>query len=538
MRRAGAFAICLILLCTLSVSALAAFTDVPEGAYYADAVAWALENGVTDGMTAETFCPDEPCTRAQIVAFLWKLAGRPETGSALPFEDVDPAAWYAPAVAWALSEGIANGVSETAFQPDRTCTRAEGAAFLARFCGAEASGRWLPFSDVPDAAWYHDDVLRAYDEGIVSGVSPSRFAPEGSFTRAHMITMLYRISHPRPPQTAVYLGVEGCGTSATAGEKTAFCHRFLAGNGELVCTIPPDQGEYVFQNHLRHGETYQIRVENGALIWLADAASAEADPYVPPVAGEPGVRTVRNFLANALMPVGNALYVYGGGWNWQDTGGGEQTRSVSVPASWRAFFRSQTADYNYKDANPTRSYYPWQGWNAYYYAGLDCSGYVGWAVNRTLHASDGNDYVCSASRQARMLADRGLGTVSGSAALRPGDVVSLSGHVWICLGRCGDGSVVILHSTPSRSRTGVKGGGVQIGAVGPDASCEAYRLAVRYMAQYYPDWSERYVPALRDPGAYLSYVGVFSWSDSVLTDPEGLRAMQADEILRILFGGD
>ena len=113
MRRVGALFLAMATLFGFAAPASAFFTDVPEGAYYADAVAWAEANGVTDGMTAKTFCPDEPCTRAQIVAFLWKLSGRPACSAELPFEDVDPDAWYAPAVAWAFSEGLTNGVSET-----------------------------------------------------------------------------------------------------------------------------------------------------------------------------------------------------------------------------------------------------------------------------------------------------------------------------------------------------------------------------------------------------------------------------------------
>ena len=257
----------------------------------------------------------------------------------------------------------------------------------------------------------------------------------------------------------------------------------------------------------------------------------------PPVRSVPGERTVLNFLRSALMPVGRALYVYGGGWNWQDTAASEQACSVDLPESWGRFFAAQTADYNYKSADPAQSYYPFGGWNEYHYAGLDCSGYVGWAVNRALRASDGGEgYVCSAAGQARMLADLGLGIFSGSTAnLRPGDIVSISGHVWICLARCGDGSVVILHSTPSLSRTGVKGGGAQIGALGSSQNCEAWRLASEYMQRYYPQWSERYAPALRSYETYtdVSRGGVFRWT--ALSDPEGLRGMTAREVLRCLF---
>ena len=564
----------------LSLPGTAAFVDVPTDAYFADAVDWAVKNRVTDGMTAETFCPDAPCTRAQIAAFLWKLSGRPDADQAEPFDDVTPSDWFYPAVCWAAETGVARGVTPTQFQPERVCTRAEGAAFLYQFYGApDPSGR-LPFQDVPSDAWFAPAVRWAYERSVVNGVMNSRFQPEGSFTRAHVVTMLHRAEQTAPAwSTAVYLGVEHYGA---VENKDAFRYRFFLEGQSVTCAIAPDDGDYAFQNHLMEGEACRVQIENGVLTRLLDAPNAALQPadaegralwrvtyapggakvekcafvpgnraalgetcacllpsgeiIAPPVAGIPGERTVRNFLLNALMPVGRTLYVYGGGWNWQDTGASELCRSAALPDVWQRFFQSQTGHYNYKNPSPAESFYPFGGWNEYYYAGLDCSGYVGWAVYRTLNAADGGErYVCSASRQASELAARGLGTVRQSTAdLRPGDIVSISGHVWICLGRCSDGSVVILHSTPSPSRTGEKGGGVQLGAIGGSTSCEAYRLADQYLSRYYPAWYERYAPSLKSPGSYLSANGVFTWS--ALTDPDGVKNMQAPEVLRLLFG--
>ena len=575
--------VCLLLLLMailLSLPCAAAFVDVPQDAYFADAVDWAVQNRVTDGMTAETFCPDAPCTRAQIAAFLWKLSGRPDADQAEPFEDVAPSDWFYPAVCWAAETGAARGVTPTQFQPERVCTRAEGAAFLYQFYGAPDPSGWLPFQDVPSDAWFAPAVRWAYERSVVNGVMNSRFQPEGSFTRAHVVTMLHRAEQTAPAwQTAVYLGVEHYGA---VENKDAFRYRFFLEGQTVTCAIAPDGGDYAFQNRLMEGEACRVQIENGVLTRLLDAptvtlqpadaegralwrvtyapggAKVEKSAFVPgsravfgetcayllpsgeitapPVAGIAGERTVRNFLLNALMPVGRTLYVYGGGWNWQDTGASELCRSAALPDVWQRFFQSQTGHYNYKNPSPAESFYPFGGWNEYYYAGLDCSGYVGWAVYRTLNAADGGEgYVCSASRQAAELAARGLGSVRQSTAdLRPGDIVSISGHVWICLGRCSDGSVVILHSTPSPSRTGEKGGGVQLGAIGGSTSCEAYRLADQYLSRYYPAWYERYAPSLKSPGSYLSANGVFTWS--ALSDPDGVKNMQAPEVLRLLFG--
>ena len=574
--------VCLLLLLMtilLSLPCAAAFTDVPQGAYYTEAVAWAVEHRVTDGMTAETFCPDAPCTRAQIVSFLWKLSGRPEPAAEEPFTDVSPGDWFYTAVCWAAGTGVTRGVTPSVFQPDRVCTRAEGAAFLYQYYGGGALSGRLPFRDVPSSAWFFPAVRWAYERSVVSGVMNSRFLPEGSFTRAHMVTMLRRAEQPAPQwQTAVFLGVEGYGSVSS---KDAFRYRFFLDGKTVSCTIAGDEGAYAFQNLLMEGEAFRVQIENGVLTRLlpADTASlraedaesralyrvtllpggAKAEPCAfqsgvraalgeksayllssgavtsPPVSGEAGERTVRNFLSNALMPVGRTLYVYGGGWNWQDTAASDLCRSTALPDAWQRFFLSQTGHYNYKNPSPAESFYPFGGWNEYYFAGLDCSGYVGWAVYRTLNTADGlAGYVCSAAEQASDFAARGLGRVSHSTAdLRPGDIVSMSGHVWICLGRCADGSIVILHSTPSPSRTGEKGGGVQLGAIGESACCEAYRLAEQYLSRYYPAWYERYAPSLKSPGSYLSVSGVFTWS--ALSDPDGIRNMQAPEVLRLLF---
>lgn len=586
-RRFLALALAAVLFCAVPMSARAAFTDVPENAYYAPAVRWAVENRVTDGVSETAFAPNDPCTRAQIVAFLWKLSGRPEASGEVAFQDVSESDWFYPAVRWAVAEGVTNGVTPQTFEPDRVCTRAEGAAFLQKFYGGEAACVWLPFKDVPAGAWYRSALCWAYGAGVVNGLLAGRYGPLGSFTRAHIVTMLYRAEHRTADfyETAVYLGVEGYGTAAAdKSGLDSFRYRFFSRGETFTCTMAPDEGMYTFQNHLEEGEAYRIHWENGVITNLLDAETVtlrdsdlagkqcyvvslnaghtavapgaaragdravvdgdhvyrllpQPDAAVP-VSGEPGLRTVRNFLANALMPVGNALYVYGGGWNWQDNAASDQTRSVALPESWQRFFQSRTADYHYKATEPTASFYPFRGWNAYYFAGLDCSGYVGWCVYRTLNTADlGAGFVTSASDQAADLAHRGLGTLSyDTSALRPGDVVSIGGHVWICVGRCGDGSLVILHSTPSPSRTGQKGGGAQLGAIGSSESCEAYRLIDRYLSAYYPAWYARYVPTLQSPGLYLSVKGVFSWSGSALSDPEGLRSMSAAQVLSSLFG--
>ena len=169
----------------------APFTDVPSGAYYYDAVLWAVENGVTDGVTAALFAPDAACTRAQIVTFLWRAAGSPEPNGTSAFTDVPAGAYYAKAVAWAVENGITDGTSETTFSPDAPCTRGQSVTFLyrARKGAANAS---TGFTDVPAGAYYAAPVAWAVENGITNGTGKTTFSPDAPCTRAEIVTFLYR----------------------------------------------------------------------------------------------------------------------------------------------------------------------------------------------------------------------------------------------------------------------------------------------------------------------------------------------------------
>ena len=568
-----------VLVCILAaVPGHCAFQDVDPGAYYAAAVDWAVEKQVTDGVSDTLFAPNAPCTRAQVVGFLWKLAGRPSSSAEVRFADVPVGSWFYEPVRWAVEQGVTNGVTDALFAPNRSCTRAEGAAFLHRYCGGESVSGAVPFNDVSRSSWFHSAVLWGVENGVVNGVSPTAYQPQGMFTRAHIVTMLWRLETAAAPErvTGVYLGVQGYGA---VSDKDAMVHRFWYGGAEHTARIPSEQGAYTLQNLLEEGGVYTLLFRDGVLLDAAPAETAcltgvpslpvyaiekaaggasvrtaqalpgqyaavgadavylspEPIAYTPPVQGTPGLKTLRNFLRTALEPTGTTLYVYGGGWNWQDTAGSKESASIGVAESWVRFFREQDGAYNYKNTDPAHSYYPYQGWNQYYYAGLDCSGFVGWAVYNTIETASGTqDYVTPAKTQAKRIAETGLGTCSDSlGALLPGDVVSMSGHVWICLGTCADGSVLILHSTPGTGRGG-SGGGVQLSAIGGSTSCEAYRLAERYMSRYWPEWCARYETYLCSPGTYFQCTGHFTWNSAL--DPDGCRSMTPAALLKNLFG--
>ena len=168
------------------------FTDVHVEDYYYDAVLWAAQEGVTGGTSDTLFAPNAGCTRAQAVTFLWRAAGSPEPKTLSSFADVPADAYYAKAVAWAVENGVAKGVSETAFAPDASCTRAQIVTFLWRAQQSPASGGENPFTDVPAAAYYYNAVLWAVENDVAKGVSETAFAPNDNCTRAQIVTLIYR----------------------------------------------------------------------------------------------------------------------------------------------------------------------------------------------------------------------------------------------------------------------------------------------------------------------------------------------------------
>lgn len=172
-------------------SVLNFFYDVPNEAYYFEAVKWAVAQEITDGVGGNLFAPDQPCTRAQVVTFLWRAAGCPEPKRAGSFSDVSEGSYYAKAVAWAVDAGITTGTGEGGFSPDEPCTRAQAVTFLCRAQRAKAEGR-AQFSDVPADAYYAEAVAWAAESGVTDGIGGGLFGPEQDCTRAQIVTLLYR----------------------------------------------------------------------------------------------------------------------------------------------------------------------------------------------------------------------------------------------------------------------------------------------------------------------------------------------------------
>lgn len=168
------------------------FIDVAEGSYYEEAIDWAVEKGITNGVSSNMFAPNDPCTRAQIVTFLWRAAGSPAPKSMSSFTDVPADAFYAKAVAWAVENGITSGTGESKFSPNATCTRAQSVTFLYRASGSPAVSGSAEFSDVATNAYYADAVAWAAKKGITTGIGGGLFGSDNDCTRGQIVTFLWR----------------------------------------------------------------------------------------------------------------------------------------------------------------------------------------------------------------------------------------------------------------------------------------------------------------------------------------------------------
>ena len=333
--------------------------------------------------------------------------------------------------------------------------------------------------------------------------------------------------------TATYLGVKNYG-----GEnKPNFRYRFMIGGKEAVLSVDNGAGnfDYPIQNALKENYSYKLEIDGDTVI-SAEEITKNSPNFEPFVSGVAGKRTLRNFLKTAMSPVGTTLYIYGGGWDWQNRGSSVAARSIGVSPDWVRFFNEKDESFNYKEKSSKMSYY-----NEYYYAGLDCSGYLGWVLYNTFETENmKSGYVISSTSMAKTLAAKGFGEWTQEITeMKPGEIMSINGHVWISLGTCGDGSTLILHSSPSKSRANRAGGGVQISAIGKSKTCEAYKLADKYMSTYYPEWYSRYPVYLCAPNTYFSFnggnAGKFIWADDVLSDHENLRNMTPKEALEAIF---
>lgn len=254
---------------------------------------------------------------------------------------------------------------------------------------------------------------------------------------------------------------------------------------------------------------------------ISPAPSPQISPAptdVPrPALPQAGLCSLENLIATALEPVGSTMYVWGGGWNEADTGAGPEALSIGCSENWVKFADAQDAGYNYRDHRYR------------IHDGLDCSGYIGWMlynVFRTENSqSESEGYVMKSTAMSETLAGYGWGELipaSGAVNRKPGDICSMPGHVWLSLGMCQDGSVLLLHSSPP---------GVRIcGTLSEEGeSTEAVALAEKWMSECYPEWYARY-PTCGVSYSYLTDSCLMRWNSDTFADAEELQALTAEEI--------
>ena len=233
--------------------------------------------------------------------------------------------------------------------------------------------------------------------------------------------------------------------------------------------------------------------------------------------------TLKKFLKSSLRPVGQTLYVWGGGWNKEDTGAGVEAVTLGVSPKWKKFFDKNDSSYDYKQTRYQ------------IHDGLDCSGYVGWAVYNAFNTSNGNEGYVMEDEETAAYSKRGWGKYAKAGSFsdfRAGDIMSSSDHVYIVLGQCKDKSVVLLHSSPP--------GVVICGTCTPSGkqNSQAAALAKKYMKKYYPEWYSRYGCITKGTG-YLTGFSRMRWKTkgvSMMRDPDGYSDKTADEILEDLLG--
>lgn len=220
--------------------------------------------------------------------------------------------------------------------------------------------------------------------------------------------------------------------------------------------------------------------------------------------------TIEKMLMTAMKPVGDTMYIWGGGWDGEDQESGATSTQIGLSKKWAEFAQMQDESYDFNQYRFERE------------KGLDCSGYVGWVLYNTFEKESGlTGYVTTSTDMAESFAERGWGKlIKNPRDFLPGDIVSMEGHVWISLGTCKDGSVLLVHSSPPGvSVCGTKG--------------MAIRLATEYMRHYHPNWQGKY--SNREVSlSYLKKVTLFRWNKQLMTDAECFQCKSAEEIIGIL----
>lgn len=233
------------------------------------------------------------------------------------------------------------------------------------------------------------------------------------------------------------------------------------------------------------------------------------------------VATMEELFDIAIEPVGTTMYIWGGGWDSVNERAGKSATQIGLSPTWAQFASMQDADYNFEE-------YRYESEK-----GLDCSGFVGWVIYNLFEEEDGEEgYVTFSTNMAEDFASRGWGVlIKEPHEFKPGDIVSMDGHVWISLGTCEDKSVLLVHSSPPG--VSVCGTATMDSSETEENTSVAAQLAQEYMLEYFPQWQEKY-PNRMVPATYLEGVTVFRWNAETLTDAAEYQMMSGEEVLKSL----
>ena len=236
------------------------------------------------------------------------------------------------------------------------------------------------------------------------------------------------------------------------------------------------------------------------------------------------IATMERLLKNALQPVGSTMYIWGGGWDDEDDEAGAGATHIGLPSEWKIFAEKQDETYNFEDYRYERA------------LGLDCSGYIGWLVYNTFETRSGQPgYVVTSTDMAVNFAGRGWGSLLvNPETFLPGDIVSMDGHVWMSLGTCADGSVLLIHSSPPG--VSICGTPVPQSLTDQENSVKmsiAITLAEKFMQEKYPEWQEKYSNRAVSQ-AYFHEVIVMRWNSRTLRGAETFQQMSGEQILEWL----
>ena len=542
-----------------------AFSDVSNKNYYYHPVLWALHYQITSGTSKTTFSPGSVCTRAQVVTFIYKAdkayqdykKGLTPAPTATPKPTATPTPTAAPSV---KGETVLDVVAKNGRQGDdaalpdgvyRLETKinvAYSVAVAGNSLDDRANVQLGATSGNTSSQWFSIRNLGNGVYTITNFASDKRCSVQyASKDNKGNVQQFHVTDHDAQKWYIRYSAASGYVTivnkysgkvldvdSAKAVEgqniqqyesNNSPAQQWkalkIANTGSFTGWIIRNNQRYYYKNGKPvtgkqniGGRTYNFS-DTGVLFYKTyingyyyDAYGNRASIKSPYRSTINGKKTIKTLLQNAMVPCGRTLYIWGGGWGGKNV----DSEVIGVPSSmWEFFTQYADSSYNYKD-------------HRYEYGkGLDCSGFVAWAVYNTVYTKDNQEnIVFQSSTVASKYQKKGWVRLD-EKKFHPGDIVSMNGHVWICLGTYSDGSVLLVHSSPR---------GCQISGT----SGKAAERAAYYMSKYYPEWPY----AARTVGtSYLSYVHKGTWitnGKGLLTDPEGIQNMSADQVMKVLFG--